>query len=726
MTMTTTTDRMHPHPTDRHRLAWHAAFALALAAIAIYLYQRNLGLQPTVFADEWFYSKMARLMPLAEAIVPSYLYLWMFGASTACGDGFLDCVRGGNLALYLAAAPFVHAIARRYTSASVAWLLAVMSMLTPLNIYTAYFMPEATYYFGFCVLSWIALCGQAWHPALQALAAGAVLGTMSQVKVHALFLLPALCLYLMYASWHRGDAWRAWLPRGLGAAALASLVTFGLKFGLGWLLAGEAGLSVLGPFYQGAVNSGSVEARLALLSPAFISARGHLMALTILLGVPLAILLHSLVKRMLRERGADTNPLHAYALLMLGAAAGVTILYTATLAGPDNREGVRLHLRYYSFVFPLLWIVAAAAMSDRRPAQAARPVLRWVVAALALAVMAIAWIKLPTYWTNHVDGPDIHVVDLGWRYGIAVFLLQAAALALWAARARYGAALFVLLFLPLLLAVGQLRVGEALARHIPLQAGDTAGRLVHATVPPVDRSKVVVVGNDMTQIMRVQFHIDDPDSMPMLIETGAEIPEYQVPVDHKWMLVLGDFALPQNVELVHAGNGFKLLRLPEPPPLIGRANLGAPLDPAFITAVEGLSGIEQTGRWSDSKQVVFHLAQPLPRRFIVSFNGRAFGDNANLPFTVRAGNTSRQFRLGWHMQPISLTFDTDGGADSITFEVPHPMSPAEMGTPGDERKLGIWMTDIALATPHAAAVVAGNSSVDVAAARPGAGKQAGE
>ena len=54
------------------------------------------------------------------------------------------------------------------------------------------------------------------------------------------------------------------------------------------------------------------------------------------------------------------------------------------------------------------------------------------------------------------------------------------------------------------------------------------------------------------------------------------------------------------------------------------------------------------------------------------------------------------------------------------------MSPAEMGTPGDERKLGIWMTDIALATPHAAAVVAGNSSVDVAAARPGAGKQAGE
>jgi len=124
-----------------------------------------------------------------------------------------------------------------------------------------------------------------------------------------------------------------------------------------------------------------------------------------------------------------------------------------------------------------------------------------------------------------------------------------------------------------------------------------------------------------------------------------------------------------------------------------------------------LSGIEQTGRWSDSKRVVFHLAQPLPRRFILSFNGRAFGDNANVPFTVRAGSTSREFRIGWHMQPISLTFDTDGGADSITFEVPKPMSPAEMGTPGDERKLGIWMTDIALATPHAPSVVSENRAV---------------
>jgi uncharacterized membrane protein len=64
-----------------------------------------------------------------------------------------------------------------------------------------------------------------------------------------------------------------------------------------------------------------------------------------------------------------------YTLLMLGAAAGMTILYTATLAYPGTNEGLRLHVRYYSFVFPLLWVVAAAAVE--RHDERHRAALRW-------------------------------------------------------------------------------------------------------------------------------------------------------------------------------------------------------------------------------------------------------------------------------------------------------------------------------------------------------------
>ena len=67
----------------------------------------------------------------------------------------------------------------------------VVPLLRRANVYTAYFMPESTYYFGFAVLSWIALTRGQWGWARRALATGAVLGLMSLVKVHALFLLPA-------------------------------------------------------------------------------------------------------------------------------------------------------------------------------------------------------------------------------------------------------------------------------------------------------------------------------------------------------------------------------------------------------------------------------------------------------------------------------------------------------------------------------------------------------
>jgi len=395
------------------RSIWPLVLTIALAGVAWLLYQRNLGLQPSVFADEWYYSKMARLTPIADAIVPSYLYLWLFGASSACGDGFLDCVRFGNLAFFIGAAPFVYLIARRTTGAPVACLVAVLSTLAPLNSFTAYFMPEAMYYFGFCVLSYVALAGSDWRPVAHGLAGGAVLGVMSLVKVHALFLLPALLPFLVFASWQRGGAW---FLRGLGMAALALLATLAIKFGLGWLLAGEAGLSVFGPFYE---STRLATDRLALLVAATVSARGHLMTLSLMYGLPLAILVHALCTDLLRRSGGQDaaadrrRQLHLYTLLMLGAAAGVTILYTAGLHAPGSREGFRLHLRYYSFVFPLLAVVAAAAIS--RAGQPERRWLRWALAATLGAVLLFSMSRLQGYTMNVVDGPDIYGVNLAGR-----------------------------------------------------------------------------------------------------------------------------------------------------------------------------------------------------------------------------------------------------------------------------------------------------------------------
>lgn len=169
-----------PGTLERH--GWKLGLLAMLACVGAYLLYRNLGMYPTIFADEWYYSKMARLMPLEDAIVPSYLYLWMFSASKACGDNFLDCVRIGNIVLYLGAAPFIYLVARTVAARPLAFAVATLAMLAPLNAYTAYFMPEATYFFGFSVLSWFVLTRTHLHFATHALVAGAMLGAMSLVK----------------------------------------------------------------------------------------------------------------------------------------------------------------------------------------------------------------------------------------------------------------------------------------------------------------------------------------------------------------------------------------------------------------------------------------------------------------------------------------------------------------------------------------------------------------
>lgn len=689
---------------ERKRLLWRAAFALLLACVAVYLARRNFGLHPVIFADEWYYSKMARLQPLAEAIVPSYLYLWLFGASSGCGAGFLDCVRGGNIAFHIGAAPFLYLTARRFTGRGWAGAIALLSTLAPLNLYTMFFMPEATYYFGFCVLSWVLLAHpERPQPAVAALG-GAVLGAMSLVKVHALFLIPSLCLYLLYAAWHAGGRW---LLRGLGAALLGAALTVGVKFALGFALAGDAGLSLLGPFYGASAGGGvPLPERLAAT---LMSARGHLMALAVLLGLPLAVLLHALFSDVLRRRGAPANPLLVYVLLMLGAAAGMTVVYAGTIAHVGNNEGLRLHMRYYSFTFPLLWLVAAAAMGrvDAGHGAARLPVpgtglpwLRPLVAVLVAATLVWAYLRLPTFVIYLVDGPDIASVNPGLKSAKAIFALQLVLLLLWALRRWNAPRLFLLTVLPLSLLVAQQGIVEFQAQYRPTTVGDRAGLLARQVVPAAERGQLTVVCVDPQQLMRAQFHIDHPASRPMYMDGHFPIEEYQLPLDQKWMLVIGQHPLPPGVRIVHRSPDFVLARLPDPAPVVARVPLSMPHDPALVRAIGGLSGIEPWGRWSDGERVTVEFAHPLPRHMGVMLRARAFGVNTTLPFRLEIGEggkrTAKEFRLGGGTQSIGLHADTDGTARTLTIVVPRPQSPAELGQGGDTRRLGIALEEVVI------------------------------
>ncbi len=667
----------------------------AMLLTMLYLLQRNLDLSPALFADEWYYSKYSRLAPLGEAIVPSYLYLWLFRSTNACGDQFLDCARGLNALFYVAAAPFVYLVARRLAGAPLALAIALAALLAPLNMYTAFFMPEAMYFFGFALLTWVALNHAHWRSTRYGLTTGALLGAMSLVKVHGLFLLPALLLFIVFTRWNKAGR-AGWIGEAVQAALLAVLAMAAVRLGLGYVLAGAPALALVGNFYSSSANNAVHRSAFTLLDPAFINARGHLMALAVLYVLPLAMLLHRLPWRPAQLKfDGELGSLRVYLLLMMGTAFAMTVAYTASLAGPGSIEGVRLHMRYYSFAFPLLLVLAVAPL--RQPVDHTRPRYRLLIGVLLAAVLLVALVKLPSYTLNMVDGPDIASITLREWPGQVLVALNLLILALWVARKKLALYLYLFVAVPIGVAAGAVGSTHYLAQLVNPFPADKAGQFAHKYAPQAEHKFITVAGTNVADLMRTQFHIDDKDAGVLeLPDPRQPIEQYQIPLRNKWLLVVGDHALPAGIEPVVRTPDYALVRLPPVGRTIGVSDLVRPIGDALIERIDGLSASESLGRWSHSKEVVIHFRENLPKRFHFALKAQAFGPNVEAPFILRAGSAAMTFKLSSAPQEISLPVDTDGAVRTLTIVVPHPVAPKDIGPSTDGRTLGLAISEIAI------------------------------
>jgi phosphoglycerol transferase len=660
--------------------------------IGWFLAQRTLGLHPGIFADEWYYSKMSRLTPLSEAVLPSWLYLLVFKAASSCGPDFLDCARIGNILFHVGAAPFLYLVARRFASAPLAAAVALLALLAPLNLYTTFFMPESMYFFGFAVLGWVALAGLAWRPWIHGLALGAVLGCMSLVKVHAVFLLPAACLFLVYAAWNRAAGSR-WLLQGLGAAAIAALTAAAVKLLLGWLLAGEAGLTLFGSFYSATASSASQHSLLARLLPASVNVRGHAMGLTVLLAVPLAVLLHALLRRDTWRPGSTLGPLVVFTALMLGSALGLAVMFTASLASNDPLEGFRLHSRYYSFALPLLLVAAAAATRQTDEEGKRSMVVPVLVALLLLALLAGAWVRLPGFDPRITDGPEFTALVKHERPLMLLFLLQALLLALWLRWRRAAAWGFLVLALPLGLHLTRVEIDTYLGHLAHPAPADRAGLAGRDLIPQAERRDTMIVANG-ADLFRTQFYLDVPEMTLLDLPDGAPVEAYRLPSQARWLVAVGRHALPPELKPAVANEAFTIIKLPRPErTLVGEyAFATAPAPGQLVESIEGVANLEPWGRWSDAKRVALRFSRPLPARLTVVLTAGAFGPNIGAPFVLRAGSSETSFQLPWEAREVVLNLDTDGQQRELVIDVPEPKRPSELGNSTDTRQLGISLT----------------------------------
>lgn len=545
--------------------------ALLLGVLLVALLLRNAGLYPSVFSDEYTYSKLSRLTALSEASIPGYVYLKIFGITRYCGDGFLACARIINAVLFVLAAPFIFLISRSVAERGASLWVTALALLGPVNSYTAYFMPESAYFLSFWAFCWYLLRLDATASSGPWLAAGTLYAVSALIKPHSMFFLPAVLVYMAFLFWRTRRLLSRAAVKAMASFILGALVA---KFGIGFALAGPAGLTLFGSLYGSIATSTALDlGKYAQLLPvAFESLKGNAVAVALMYGLPLVVAGTVMVNaRSARsapafDEGTRDARLERVACLALAVVLNlicVVALFTASVGHWGPQEVYRLHMRYYNFALPLLYVVAAGAIAAN--VQTGRWARYGLGAALIAVILYASATRLAPYVPNFVDSPEISGLQVDrLHFAIAACALMLTS-ASWMRAGGRGLRAYLYVALPLLVVISSYHISlRVMANRLTPDVYDTAGILVKRYLAPEDISKVVVVGADPGGLYRVLFHLDNAGASLDVVASDATYDLAKAPPDRKWALVVGRHAVAGGESVVISEKGFNLVRIAPP------------------------------------------------------------------------------------------------------------------------------------------------------------------
>ncbi len=694
---------MMPADTDRVGRGTSLAITLpwvALCGLFMLLYFRNSGLYPIVFTDEWVYSKGARLTPLAEATAPSYLYLAIYGITKSCGRDFLDCARLLNVFFFLSAVPLVYLVARKASSRTAATTVAILTALSPFNSYTAYFMPEAMYFFCFWLFVWLSIQYAGKGRDAGHATTGILVGIMTLVKVHAFFLALGYIVFILLTRLQSRGAFSAkWFAHGIVVFVAALLA---VRLTVGYLLAGTDGLNLTGSDYApNAAALLSVRDYPRLLWLAVQNLGGHFLALAALFALPMASLPGMLARTSAQDPACATDPcdprraVATLALAIFVPLVAITALYAASIAGVGPYESIgRIHARYYNFAFPLLLIIAASQIqSVHGAASAARA--RHIVPAVVvgIALLYAMFTGMTSYTLSIVDCPELAgVLDSPTAF-ILLALAGLAAVVIWLFRRALGARMFLYVLMPAIVAIASTHATVTMRQRALPDAYDQAGIFAHSYLDRQAASKLLVAGAELGYLYRTLFHVDNPHAAVMLLPGDSKIDVGSIGSDRDWLLLVGNNARIDAPEFEISGAGYRLIKLARD----RNIDFSKATWPGVVARTNGLSNAESMGTWSVARVVTIELSSVLPRSFVVRLNASAYGPNVGQAFRMRIGRIQKSFTLTETPGELQIAIDdSDDGVRVLEIDVPQPTSPKSLGLSEDARALGIALKSLVI------------------------------
>lgn len=476
--------------------------------VFVYLLQRNVGLHATIFGDEYVYSMHSRYYKDGQFTWPNFLYFRIYAITSLFGQSFLEAARMLNAFFWILTALPIYAIAKKILGDGSAVAAALFAIILPSNMYTAFFMPEATYFLFFWALLYVVI-EAAEKPSRKSLViVSIVFALASLIKPHALFLIPA---FLVFGFFKFRDLSRVKTSAVMSLMILASMA---LKFGLGFLLAGKSGLTLLGGTYSGAVQSGSGSGDVLRLVTVFTSgfrlAPAHLLALSLIFGIVFVSSILTLQRADLstpKEIGGRD-----YTVLALAVTLNLIVvaaLFTTLVAGVNSLElSNRIHERYYFQIFPFFIILGLWQLKkgiDNTALRARLALSQIPILGLALATVGF----FSTFSIQLVDQPDYYAILLFPVIACTWALANLANQITWVLKPALALKIFAFFLFPIYLGMSHWQVNNNLALSHSESRETSLAKYLLNDLPT--SAKIQIVGSDIISSYRLAFELDKPD-----------------------------------------------------------------------------------------------------------------------------------------------------------------------------------------------------------------------
>lgn len=479
-----------------------------MLVVLAYLLQRNSGLNATIFGDEYVYSMHSRYYVDGQFTWPNFLYFRIYSLTSLFGQSFLEAARMFNAFFWILTALPIYAIAKKILSDGSAVAAALFAIILPSNMYTAFFMPEAAYFLFFWIVVYFVIVA-AEKPSIQNLVFVSIFFALaSLIKPHALFLIPA---FLVFGFFKFRDVSRV---KTAVVMALMILTSMALKIGLGFLLAGKSGLTLLGGTYTGAIQSGSGSGDALKLITVFTSgfrlAPAHLLAFSLIFGLVFVSSILALQKAE-PSKPKETGG-REYTVLALAVTLNLIVvaaLFTTLVAGVNSLElPNRLHERYYFQIFPFFIILCLLQLKKGNDNTAIRT--RLAVAQIPILGLALASVGFfSTFSIQLVDQPEYYSILLFPVVACTWALANLANQITWVFKPALALKIFAYFFLPIYLGMAHWQVNSNLAlSHYESREISLAKYLLN-DLPSI--GQIQIVGSDIISSYRLAFELDKAD-----------------------------------------------------------------------------------------------------------------------------------------------------------------------------------------------------------------------